>query len=126
MKIHTIEHIEERLTFIQSILDAQYDSDDGNLLSQRITEVGAYMAEAGKLKADAEFHYHEKLKSEIMEALKSQLPEYSSATLQNNLVKSLARHEQHLVTFADRVNRTATHQCGNMITQLSYLKSLPK
>lgn len=124
--IHPIGHIQSRLEFIQLVLESDYASDDGNMISDRLAELGAYMAEAGKLKADAEFHYREKLNSELMTAIKDLLPEYSSATLQNNFIKSLANEEATLVTFADRVNRSCTHQLSSMITQLSYLKNLPK
>lgn len=126
MQPHPLTHIETRLDFIQSYLEAQYDGDDGNILSQRLQEVGAYMAESGKLKADAEYHYHAKLNSEIMRSIKDLLPDYSSATLQNKFVQSLAKEESRLVTLADRVNRTATHQIESMRTLLSYIKSLPR
>lgn len=126
MNLHSIEHIQQRLDFIQGILEAHYDSDDGNILSTRLQEVGAYMAEAGKLKADSEHHYNDKLQSEIMKFLKDQMPDYTSATLQNKFINSLASELKYLVTYADRVNRSCTHQLEVMRTQLSYIKSLPR
>jgi hypothetical protein len=126
MQIHSIEHIKERLTVIQSILEAHYDSDDGHLLNQRLTEISAYMAESGKLKADAKFHYISKMKSEIMGTILKLIPDYTSSTVQNTLLKSLAAEEAQLVEFADRVNATSTHQVDAMRSQLSYIKSLPR
>lgn len=52
---HTPEHIAGRLTFIQAMLEAHYDADEGYALVARLTDVGGYMAESGKLKADAEW-----------------------------------------------------------------------
>lgn len=124
MKRHTLGHIAERLQFIQTILEAQYDADEGHSLVSRLTEVGAYMAEAGKLKADAEFHFNDKLNSEILRMIRELLPDYTSASVQNAFCKSLAKEEAHLVSFAERVNRTCTHQVEAMRSQLSYLKSL--
>ena len=126
MVTHSIEHIQERLEFIQRFLEAQYDSDEGNLIHDRLTELGAYMAESGKLKADAEYHYNARMMTDLVKALTGLLPDYSSATLQNAFVKSLAKDERQLVTYADRVNRSCTHQIEVLRTQLSYIKSLPK
>ncbi len=126
MTPHSITHIKERLTFIQGILEATYDNDDGNILSNRLTEIGAYMAEAGKLKGDAEFHYREKLRSQLLKDIKELIPEYASANLQNTFVKSCANEEATLVTYADRVNASCTHQIDSMRSQLSFLKSLPR
>lgn len=123
MKIHPIEHIKERLEFIQEILEAHYDGEEGDIVSGRLQQISTYMAESGKLKADADYHYHAKLNSEIMKAIKDLLPDYSSASLQNQFVKSLCKEESHLATFADRVNRSCTHQIEVMRSQLSYIKN---
>ncbi|MEP7198027.1 MAG: hypothetical protein ABI851_16025 [Saprospiraceae bacterium] len=124
MKIHTQEHITERLDTIQGILEAEYAGDEGHIVNERLQQIATYMAESGKLKADADFHFQAKLNSEIMAAIKGLLPDYSSASLQNQFVKSLAKDEQHLATYADRVNRSCTHQIEVMRTQISYLKAL--
>jgi len=125
MNLHTVEHIKTRLEFMQGYLESHYDSDDGHMLSNRLQELGAYMAESGKLKADMEFHYHEQLQKELM-VLMSQLPTFASATLQNKFIKSLAREENRILLIADRINRSCTHQIELMRTQLSFIKSLPK
>ncbi|HRH83616.1 MAG TPA: hypothetical protein PK210_05200 [Bacteroidia bacterium] len=124
MKIHTFDHIATRLQEIQNVLEAEYDGDEGNVLMDRLTKISTYMAESGKLKADAEYHYNSKLSSEIMRAFKDLIPEYTSATVQNAWVKSLAKDELQLLTLAERVNRSATHQIDCMRTQLSYIKGL--
>lgn len=126
MQPHPLTHIKTRLDFIQDYLEAQYDGDDGNIIAARLQELMAYMAESGKLKADAGYHYHAKLNSEIMKAIEKLLPDYASATLQNKFVQSLAKDELRLVELADRVNRSATHQIDAMRTLLSYIKSLPR
>lgn len=125
--IHSKEHIENRLNELQQFLEAQYDSEEGHLIMDRLGIASAYMAESGKLKADADWHYMAALNSEIMEAIKTIMKEvYLSSTAQNQLVKSLAKNEFRLVTYADRVNRSLTHQIDAMRTQLSYLKEQMK
>lgn len=126
MKTHSIEHITERLEAIQSILEGQYDSDQGHLINERITLISTLLAESGKLKADAEFHYKSKLNSEIMKAIKDLIPDYTSANVQNTLIKSLAADLWQLTVFADRVNASATHQLDCMRSQLSYIKEQTK
>lgn len=126
MNLHTVDHIKTRLEFMQGYLEAHYDSDDGHMLSARLQELGAYMAESGKLKADMEFHYNEALNKELIQMIKGLLPEYSSASVQNKFMKSLAREENRILLIADRINRSCTHQIELMRTQLSFIKSLPK
>lgn len=124
--IHSKEHIENRLNELQQFLEAQYDSEEGHLIMDRLGIASAYMAESGKLKADADWHYMAALNSEIMHTIKNFMPDYLSASAQNQLVKSLAKDEFRLVTYADRVNRSLTHQIDAMRTQLSYLKEQMK
>jgi hypothetical protein len=125
MKIHSLEHIVARCEAIQLILEAHYDNDQGNILNDRITLINALMAESGKLVGDSNFHYKTKLKSDIMETLKSFIPDYTSASVQNNLVKSLCATEESIFINAQRINASCTHQLDAMRSQLSYLKSLP-
>ena len=124
--IHPIDHILQRLEFLQTMLEAHYNADEGHALVDRLTDIGGYMAESGKLKADAEFHFNDKLNSEILRMIRELLPEYTSASVQNAFCKSLAKEEAYLVTFADRVNRTCTHQVEAMRSQLSYVKEQAK
>lgn len=126
LQIHSIEHIETRLSEIEVILEQGYDTDDGGLLVQRLSLIGAYMAESGKLKGDAEYHMRAKKNNEIMDQIIKLLPAFISKTVQNEFVESLAKYECRINTWADRVNRSCTHQCENLRTQISYLKSLPR
>lgn len=122
--IHPLEHILQRLEFIQTVLESPYSAEEGNILNQRMQDVAIYMAEAGKLKADAQFHYKQVMKSEAIKCLKELIPEWSSAKVQNAVIEGLAAHEFRIVTFAERVNASCTHQLDVMRSQLSYLKSL--
>jgi hypothetical protein len=108
------------------MLEAHYNADEGHALVDRLTDIGGYMAESGKLKADAEWHYHAKINAEIMRMIRELLPDYTSASVQNAFCKSLAKEEAHLVSFAERVNRTCTHQVEAMRSQLSYVKEQAK
>lgn len=122
--IHSIEHILQRLEFIQTVLESPYSAEEGNILNQRMQDIAIYMAEAGKLKSDALYHAAKSIQTETVKVLKELIPEWSSATVQNNIVKGCAANEQRLVMLADRVNASCTHQLDVMRSQLSYLKSL--
>lgn len=115
--------IEERLNEIQSILEAGYDSDNGNIINERLTLISTLMAESGKLLADATLVYEIELKKGILEVL-THIPDYTSASVQNSLVKTLCANNHKVVILADRINRACVHQIDTMRTQLSYIKTL--
>jgi hypothetical protein len=124
MKVHDSMHITARLEAIQTVLEAAYDGDDGHVIMSRLTLVSAYMAESGKLLADAQYHYQARMQTEMMQLIRDLLPDYTSASAQNAFVKSLCKEELRLVQTADRVNASCTHQLDSMRSQLSYLKML--
>lgn len=115
--------IEDRLNEIQAILEAQYDSDNGTIINERLTLISALMAESGKLLADITYIYETELKQGIIEVLKD-IPDYTSASVQNSLIKTLCAKTHRSVILADRINRSCVHQIDTMRTQLSYLKTL--
>lgn len=115
--------IENRLNEIQTILESQYDSDNGTVINERLTLISSLMAESGKLLADMTLIYEKELNQGILQILKD-IPDYTSASVQNSLIKSLCANNHRLVILADRINRSCVHQIDTMRTQLSYLKTL--
>lgn len=114
--------IHSELLEIQQFLEESYPSDNPAACIDRLQKLGEYMARSGKIKADAEYYYNGVIDSEIMTALKDLLNEKITPTTLNKLVEAKARHYKHLVTFADRVNRSCTHQCENLRTIISFTK----
>lgn len=87
----------------------------------RGNDLAAYIARSGKLLADAKYHLNEKMKAGIQSILELQeLNPRATATAVNGLVKSLCKEEQYLVDWAERVNRSATHQlewCRSLLSK---------
>lgn len=115
--------IHNELTEIQSFLEAQYAADVHGQVQARFDSLGAYMARSGKLKADAEWHYNSLVESSIMEALKKGYEERLSASTVNKFVEAASRNYKFLVTWADRVNRSCTHQMEGMRSVISTLRA---
>ena len=117
------EAILRELTEMQDFLNAEYSADVPAHLTARIQSLGAYMARSGKLKADAEYHYHGMVNSAIMDNLKVVASGSLTPSTLNKLVESAAKDTKYLVTLADRTNRACTHQLDAMRSILSMAKA---
>jgi len=118
-----IQSIEAELITYQDYLQQEYRSDLGTDVVDRMDTIGGYMARSGKLKADAEWHYNKLVDSEIMKCLSDMLHEKLSTTTVNKLIEAKAKDYKYLLTWADRVNRTCTHQYEGLRSVLSSLKA---
>ena len=95
-------------------------SDDINEIVERGNDLIVYINRTGKMLADAKYHLNKMRKDEIMEVIQQIIPEKLSARVQNALVDSIAREQQFLVDWTERLNRTATHQldwCRTLISK---------
>jgi hypothetical protein len=117
------EKIEEELASMQGFLELEYAGDDMDLCKQRMRDLSTYMARSGKLKADAEYHYGKVYNGAVMNALKELAESKMSTSTINEYIKSMCRDYKQLITWADRVNRSCTHQIDSLRTILSYAKS---
>lgn len=115
--------IHKELEEIQAFLESQYAADLSDQVQARFDSLGAYMARSGKIKADAEWHYNQLLESSIMDCLKKGYEEKLSASTINKFVEAAARNYKFLLTWADRVNRTCTHQLEGLRSVMSTLRS---
>lgn len=88
---------------------------------QRGNDLAVYIARSGKLLADAKYHLDRKMKSEVFDTLKETGKQAgASAKAVNKIIDSLCAEEQYLVNWAERSNRTATHQlewCRTLISK---------
>lgn len=114
-------HVE--LEEMQAFLEADYPADLPDEVQSRFDSLGAYMARSGKLRADAEYHYNSLLESSIMTALKKAVEENMSTSTVNKYIESLSRDSKYLFSWADRVNRSCTHQHEGLRSVMSTLRS---
>lgn len=117
------ESIHKELEEMQAFLEADYAADLPDQVQSRFDSLAAYMARSGKLKADAEYHYNTLLESSILKALKKSVEENMSTSTVNKYIESLARDSRYLFTWADRVNRSCTHQHEGLRSVMSTLRS---
>ena len=95
-------------------------SDNIEEIVERGNALIVYINRTGKMLADAKYHLNIARKNEIMEVLQQIIPEKLSAKVQNALVDSIAREQQFLVDWCERLNRTAVHQldwCRTLISK---------
>ena len=102
------ESIKFELKAIQDFIELNIKEDEITAVQIRGNELNAYMARSGKILADAKYHRDERLKDSVFEHLKEIIN--LSATTANKYVDSLCKDENYLVNWAERVNRTCTHQ----------------
>lgn len=122
--ITPFEQIEPLLNEMQSFTEAPYSTDDGAAITNRAEELERIMAHSGKLCADAKFHKDKFTNSAIMDTLKESLNQNGwSTSLINKKVESLAMEFNYIEKWADRINRTATHQLDFSRTLLSKIKA---
>lgn len=114
--------IHSELLEIQEFLEASYPSDNPAACIDRLQELDVKIARSGKLLADAEYHYNQVVGSSIITALKDAMSEKISTSTLNKYVEAQAKDYRHLVTFADRVNRSATHAADHLRTIISFTK----
>lgn len=115
--------IEPELAEMQAYLEQPTASDNPAAMMERLGVLQQHMARSGKLKADAEYHYNQKYYGAVMSALKEMASEKLSASTFNKYLESLCRDEKLMITWADRVNRSATHQIDALRTVISYAKN---
>lgn len=115
--------IHKELEEMQAFLEADYAADLPDEVQSRFDSLGAYMARSGKLKADAEYHYNSLLESSIIRALEKSAKETMSTSTVNKYIEALARDSKYLFTWADRVNRSCTHQHEGLRSVMSTLRS---
>lgn len=116
------EQIVKELTDIDAFLNIT-QSEDAEEAQARGNELASYIARSGKLFADAKHHLNDALKSEIMETLRENAKKANvSHTAVNKLVTCLCKDQQYLVDWAERTNRSATHQLDWCRTVISKAK----
>ena len=114
--------IATELTSIQAYLEADLSADVPADVMERAGKLGQYLARSGKIWADAEYHYNQAVESALMQALKKAYEEKLSPSTINKYVEAMARDSRYLLRWAERVNRTCTHQLDAIRSVISSLK----
>lgn len=119
-EIATLSEITAELKKIQSDIEIEL-SEEVEEAVYRGNQLAVHMARTGKLLADAKIHRDRKLSSEVVENLKKviSLP----ASTANKFVDALCYDENYLVNWAERVNRSCTHQLDWVRTLISKAKA---
>ncbi len=116
------QQIVNELTLIDAFLNITQGEDMEEAV-MRGNDLAVHIARSGKLLADAKYHLNEKMKDDIFNVLKTTAKQAgATSTAINGIVKSLCKNEQYLVDWADRTNRTATHQLDWARTLISKAK----
>ncbi|HCY40406.1 MAG TPA: hypothetical protein DHV48_03495 [Prolixibacteraceae bacterium] len=117
------QEIADELQVIDAFLNITMSEDIEEAVS-RGNDLAAHIARSGKLLADAKYHLNEKMKDDIFKVLEKTAKQAgATATAINGIVKSLCKDEQYLVDFAERTNRSATHQLEWARTIISKAKA---
>lgn len=118
--ITPLTSIEKELVLIQAFTEETM-SDDATEAVLRGNDLAVYMSRTGKLLADAKSHRDEKLNSEIVQQMKSiaNLP----ASVANKYIDTVCKQENYLMNWAERLNRTCTHQLDWCRTVVSKAKA---
>lgn len=99
--IATKSEIEIELQNMQEFLEQDLD-DDINIALEYGNAALVYYSRSGKLLADAKMHRDRKMRSELVEQIKT-ISAYS-ASVANKFVDTLMEEENYLVNWADRIN----------------------
>lgn len=109
--------IVEELKEMQSNIEVEI-SDNIDEAVERGNVLAVYIARSGKLLADAKFHREKKLRSDIVAELKQIVK--LTPSVATKFVDTLVEKENYLMNWADRLNRTCTHQlewCRTLVSK---------
>ena len=116
----SLHNIELECQAVQDFLEEPIP-DDVNAIAERGNQLSVYLARTGLLMKDAELHYNLSKASEVGKIIERVVKEAMlSAKVQNALVDSISAKEQSLVTWTDRLHKTATRQldwCRTLISK---------
>ena len=114
-----IDKMKEELEKIQEFLEIDVSENPEELI-ERIKTLNVYMARSGRMLAEAKQKLREKKASEISKTiLEIAKQNFLSAKA---LVDSIAQEENFLVDWAERINKSCTHQVDALRSLLSYEK----
>ena len=118
--IATLSEIKTELIQMQDFLEIEL-SEEVQEAVLRGSTLAVYMARSGKLLADAKIHKDRKLRSDIIEQIKSINSMAPSVAVK--FTDTLVENESYLVNWATRLNAASTHQLDWCRTLISKAKA---
>ncbi|HEX8575791.1 MAG TPA: hypothetical protein VF677_05815 [Flavobacterium sp.] len=118
--IATHSEIKAELIQMQKFLEIEL-SEDAQEAVVRGNTLTVYMARSGKLLADAKILHDRKLRSDIIEQIKSINSMAPSVAVK--FTNTLVENESYLVNWATRINASCTHQLDWCRTLISKAKA---
>ena len=115
--ITSMSQITAELQDIQNFIEETM-SEDPNEAVLRGNDLSVYMARTGKLLADAKYHRDKKLRSEIVSQIKEMVK--LAPSVATKFTDTLVERESYLMNWAERSNRSCTHQlewCRTIISK---------
>lgn len=115
--ITSMSQITVELQDIQNFIEETM-SEDPNEAVLRGNDLSVYMARTGKLLADAKYHRDKKLRSEIVSQIKEMVK--LAPSVATKFTDTLVERESYLMNWAERSNRSCTHQlewCRTIISK---------
>lgn len=115
--ITSMSQITVELQNIQNFIEETM-SEDPNEAVLRGNDLSVYMARTGKLLADAKYHRDKKLRSEIVSQIKEMVK--LAPSVATKFTDTLVERESYLMNWAERSNRSCTHQlewCRTIISK---------
>lgn len=118
--IATFSEIKSELILMQDFLEIELSEDIQEAVLRGNT-LTVYMARSGKLLADAKILHDRKLRSDMIEQIKS--INSMSPSVAVKFTNTLVENESYLVNWATRLNASCTHQLDWCRTLISKAKA---
>lgn len=119
---NTVESLARELRQIQKYLEINVTNNPEEIL-ERMSNLMAFMARTGEILAISKHNLRKKKTEKIHEKIIKIVSENRlSATVQNALLDSICEKESFMVDWAERINRSCTHQLDSLRSMLSYEK----
>lgn len=122
MQIKNIQSTEQLFSLAEKIhefLKQEVHTDDIDCAIGRGHEIQSYMANTGKMLADAKYHRDKAYSDSTLTKLKERQLTGLSATAMNKLIEADCKDVNYLVNFIEQLDKECKHQSSWLITCIS-------
>jgi hypothetical protein len=116
--IQTPEQLFALANIVHEVLMQKVMLDDTTLIQERGHVIATYMANTGKMLADARYHRDEAMKGSILKQVGAKLP----ASTLNELVKAECKDDNYLVNWIEQLDKECKYQLDWLRSCLSTAK----
>ena len=122
LDITPLDQISEELAQFQEFLNEMPSGDDPNSIIEYGNKVSSIISRTGKMVADSKWHFKNSSRDEVLNLINEYCGKYVAKEVQKLLADTVLKDIQYVADWADRINRTATHQLEWCRTVVSKLK----